>query len=798
MIKLNFKIALRNLWKYKTYTLINIAGLTLGMVCCILIFIFIRYQLSFDSQFKYSDRIYRVVTNWRMAAGTNASQGVPIPLVNAIPQDFPQVEKAAAIQSYYGMISMNGLSGKPGFKETSRMFYAQPAFFEIFNFTWLAGNPQQALSQPNTVVLSDDKAIQYFGDWRKAVGKSIRLNNKTDLKVTGVFKALSENTSLPLHVVLSYATFPDKNDNNWGYVVSYSECYFLLKKGVGIHDLDASLAAFNHKHYNKTDKQGQQYHSFQPLKDIHHNVLYGNFAYKTMEKKEIYGLVIIGVFLLLTACINFINISTAQAVSRSKEVGIRKVMGGGRKQLMFQFLAETLTLSIIALLIACVLTEITIPYLQHLFDVPISFSLFEHPVIFVFLAGLVFTVGLLAGFYPAMVMSGFSPALAIKNKTASNQAGGLGLRRILVVIQFTITVVLIISTLVVLKQMSYMRQKPLGFNPDTVAMIRLPNDSRQNQLKQNQLRERILMIPGVSQVSLCDMAPSSTMVNESKFSINGILVKGFEVRVLHADQAYFETFNLKMIDGKILSKSDTVNSYVVNETFLKKMNIASPQLALGKLIRIDNHEARITGVVKDFNDKSLHQEISPLALSSDKSLYTNLAIKMERKNLLESMKQVERLWDITFPQEVYETGFVNDDLNRYYQTEKVMSVLFQNFSVVIIFISFIGLFGLISFVASQRTREVAIRKVLGATNFELVKLLNGSFLLLVFLSNLVAWPIAYLFISSWLAGYAYRIELDIWPFAIAMFTSMGITLLTVSFRSFSAARVSPVAALKDE
>ncbi|AMP97204.1 Putative ABC transporter permease [Pedobacter cryoconitis] len=797
MIKLNFKIALRNLWKYKTYTLINIAGLTVGMACCILIFIFIRYQLSFDSQFKYSDRIYRIVTNWKMAAGTNTSQGVPIPLVKAITQDFPQVEKAAAIQGSYGMISINNFSGKPGLRETSRLFYAQPAFFEIFNFTWLAGNPQQALSQPNTVVLSDAKAIQYFGDWHKAVGKSIRLNNKADLKVTGVFKALSENTSLPLHVVLSYATFPDKNDKNWNYVISHSECYILLKKEVGIHDLAASLAAFNHKHYNDTDKQGQQYHSFQPLKDIHHNGLYGNFAHKTMEKKEIYGLVIIGVFLLLTACINFINISTAQAINRSKEVGIRKVMGSGRKQLMIQFLAETLTLSLIALLIACVLTEITIPYLQHLFDEPISFSLFEHPVIFVFLAGLVLTVGLLAGFYPAMVMSGFSPALAIKNKVASNQAGGLGLRRILVVVQFTITVVLIISTLVVLKQMNYMRQKPLGFNPDAVAMIRLPNDS-QNQPKQNQLRERILTIPGVSQVSLCDMAPASTMVNESKFSINGILIKDFEVRVLHADQAYFETFNLKMIAGKSLSKSDTVNSYVVNETFLKKMNIASPELALGKLIRIDNHEARITGVVKDFNDKSLHQEISPLALSSDKGLYTNLAIKMERKDLLESMKQVESLWNTIFPQEVYEADFVSDDLNRYYQTEKVMGVLFQNFSVVIIFISFIGLFGLVSFVASQRTREVAIRKVLGATDFELVKLLNGSFLLLVFLSNLVAWPIAYLFISRWLAGYAYRIELNIWPFAIAMFTSMGITLLTVSFRSFSAARTNPADALKDE
>lgn len=796
MIKFNLKIALRNLWKYKTYTFINIAGLAIGMAGCILIFIFIWYQLSFDKQFTHSDRIYRVVTNCKMATGTNATQGVPIPLVKALPKDFPQIEKAAAIQSSYGIISVNN-PGKAGFKETSGVFYVQPAFFEIFNFTWLAGNPQQALSEPNTVALSEEKAIQYFGDWHKALGNSIRFKNKIDLKVTGVFKTPAENTSLPLQVVLSYATFPDRNDNNWGYVVSYSECYFLLKIGVEIHDLNASLAAFNHKYYNNTDSEGQQYHVFQALSDIHHNVLYGNFAYKTMPKKEIYGLVIIGIFLLLTACINFINISTAQAVNRSKEVGIRKVMGSGRKQLVLQFLGETLTVSIVALLIACVLTEIALPYLQNLFDENISFSLFEHPVIFVFLAGLVFAVSLMAGFYPAMIMSGFNPALAIKNKITSNQAGGLGLRRILVVLQFTITIVLIISTLVVLKQMKYMRQKPLGFNPDAVAMVRLPNDSV-GSIKQQNLRDRILALPGISKVSLCDMAPSSTLVHESKFAMNGIPIKDFEVRVVHADQTYFKTFDLKIIAGKILSKSDTVNSYVVNETFLKKMNIASPELVLGKLLRIDNHEGTITGVVKDFNDKSLHQEISPVALSSNQNLYTNMAIKMEQKGLLESMKKVESLWNTAFPQEIYEAGFVSDDLNRYYRTEKVMGVLFQDFSIVIIFISFIGLFGLVSFVASQRTREVAIRKVLGATDFELIKLLNGSFLLLVFLANLVAWPIAYLFISKWLSGYAYRIELSTWPFAIAMFTSMGITLLTVSFRSFSAARTNPVDALKEE
>lgn len=797
MFKLNLKIALRNLWKHKVYTFINIAGLSVGMASCILIFIFVRYQLSYDDDFVNKDRIYRVVSNWKYSNGTDASQGVPIPLAAAIRNDIPQLEKVAAIQRATGVLAAIDQAGKIKYKEYGPAYFAQPEFFEIFKFSWLYGSPTQALSAPNTVALSEGAATKYFGNWRNAIGKTLRFQKNQDARVTAIFKDQPENTSLPLSVVYSYATFSLKDDKNFGTVRSSSECYVLLKDDIQIGDVEAALARFNEEKYRDNDESGKQYHTFQALQDIHHDGRYGNFAGKIIEKSEIYGLSIIGVFLVLTACINFINLATAQAVGRSKEVGIRKVMGGERRQLILQFLGETLAVSIIGMLIACVLTEVALPYMQRLFDEEISFSLLQHPVIFVFLFALVLLVSLLAGFYPALIISGFNPALAIKNKVTANNTGGLGLRKILLVLQFTITIVLIISTLIVLKQMNYMREKPLGFNPEAVAVVSLPADSL-SQLKHQNFKARLLSIPGIQQASFCDVSPSSNNVSESDFSINGARNKDFQIRTMHVDRHYFETFGIQLIAGKALPESDTANAFVVNETFLKRNGISEPEKALGKLLTVNNVTAPIVGVSKDFNDKSLHENISPIVMSSNKWDYYNMAIKMDSRHMVDAMGAVQRLWNATFPNDVYDSSFVNDDLNEYYNTERIMGVLFRVFSFVIIFISFVGLFGLISFVTTQRTREVAIRKVLGASTYEVVRMLNGSFLLLVFLSNLFAWPLAYILINKWLSQYAYRINLSVWPFVLAMFISMLITLITVSLRSYKVAGTNPVDALKYE
>lgn len=798
MFRLNLKIALRNLWKYKGYTAINIFGLSVGLASCILIFIFVRYETSFDKNFANSDRIYRVVSEWKYADGNEFySQGVALPLPPAMRNDFSQFEKVAAIQHTDGIIKVAAQNGKPEIKTSEDVFYAEPSFFEIFDFKWLSGNPNQSLKEPNSVVLDQQTAKTYFGSWQNALGKRIIFDNKTTYKVTGVIEDVAPNTSFPLNIVFSYSTFKNRNLTDWGSVSSNSECYVLLKEGVTADQLANPLKQFIKKYEHDDKAPGKVGHVFQALNDIHHNENYGNFMGNSTSFKQLIGISVIGLFLLITACINFINLATAQAISRSKEVGVRKVMGSRRKQLIVQFLSETSLITLIALLLACVLTELALPSMENLFGANVTFELFSHPIIFVFLFVMLVTVSFLAGLYPALVMSGFSPALAIKNRVSTANAGGVGLRKTLVVVQFAITAILIVSTLIIIKQMSYIRDKSLGFDTQAVAMIGLPQDSL-SQLKLNTLKEQILAQKGVKGVSFNNAAPSSQNNNETNFRYNSSESADFQASVKVADEKYFETFGLTLVAGRVFSKSDTIKEFVVNETLLKKLNVKNPNEAIGKIMGLWGRKGPIVGVVKDFNNYSLHEAIAPIAIFSRKAMYNLLAVKLESKELVGTLKQIEKTFNATFPDYVYEVGFIDDEITNYYRTEQVMGTLFKVFAGVVIFISFIGLFGLISFVATQRTREIAIRKVLGASNLELIKMLNSSFLWMVLIANMVAWPVAYIFVEKWLSGFQYRIDLSIWPFVIAMIISMSITIITVTIRSYRAAKANTIDALKYE
>lgn len=706
------------------------------------------------------------------------------------------IEKGAVIINRGGIVHIRDASGKEVVKSRESFYYAEPQFFDIFRYTWLYGKPWQALSAPNSVVLSEQTAIKYFGSASNAVGKSLTIGSLLNLKVTGIFQDSPQNSSFPLHIVISYSTFNSKKYVNWDGVNSAMEFYVLLREGQTAADMERPIAAFNKKYYADAKIVGNQNNTLQPLNEIHFDQRYGSFANTTVSKKEIYGLGVIGMFLILTACINFINLATAQAANRSKEVGIRKVIGGERKQLLVQFLTETLVITCISMLIATVFTELAIPGMSGLLKISASFSFFSSPLVYGFMFALVLLVSLLAGFYPAMIMSGFSPVLAIKNKIAVN-AGGLGLRRILVVLQFSITVILLIATLVIMKQMTYLREKPLGFNAEAVAMISLPSDSL-SQSKYNTFKVRAMQIPGIKLLSFCQTAPSSDNITTSDFSYKGKKNQEFELRNAKADENYFKLFDLQLVAGKTFDKNDEQNRAVVNETFLKKMGISDPQTVIGQVLNANGSDMLITGVVKDYNDLSLKENISPLVIYPQKGEYYSIAVKLEGADIVPAMKQIESLWNGTFPEYVYQSSFLKADLNGYYESERIMGVLFKAAAAVIIFISLIGLFGLISFVAAQRTREVAIRKVLGASTIELVRLLNSSFVKMVIIANLFAWPLAYLFISKWLEGFAYRIDISFWPFVYASFISISITIITVSIKSYRTASANTINALKYE
>jgi len=796
MFKLNMKIALRNLLKHKVYTLINILGLSVGMASCILIYIFIQFQLSFDKSYKNDDRIYRFVTDWRYDSFIDNSSGAPIPFAEAARTELPELDKVAIISGNGGVVSVKDSLGKEKIKAVKDVFFAEPAVFDIFDLNWLSAKPGKEFAEPNTVVISETTAKQFFGSAENAIGKSFTFWTHMNLKVIAVFEDVPVTTSIPFRIVISFSSSYIQHDKSWDNVSSQTQCFALIKKGIDRATLQASLARFNKTHFTDQKIAGNQISVVQSLSDIHFSERYGNFSGTGITKKQIYGLAIIGLFLLVTACINFINLATAQSVNRSKEVGVRKVMGSKRKQLIVQFLTETLAVTLLSLLIACILSELALPAMQNLFKGEVVFSLFGHPLIIVFMVALVIFVSFLAGFYPAMVMSGFSPALAIKNKVVVN-AGSLSLRKVLVVVQFAITIVLIISTIVIMEQMQYVREKPLGFNSRAVALVDIPGDSTY-RTRMEGFRERVLTIPGVEMASYCVRPPLSGSLNTTNFSFNGRQNTDFEVRLTPSDEHYFKLFDLKFIAGKEFLKSDTATGYVANETFLRKVGITDPQAALGKIIDQNGHIAPIVGVVKDFNDQSLQESISPMIFYQSKRQYYKMAVKLNQQGMLTALKEIESLWISYFPTEVYEAKFLDEDMNRYYETERIMGSLFKVFAGVIIFISFIGLFGLISFVATQRTKEVAIRKVLGASTFDLVKMLNGSFMLMVFMANIIAWPLAYLFVSRWLSGFAYRMDLSAWPFVLAMCISMLITLVTVSIRSFKAATANTIDALKYE
>jgi putative ABC transport system permease protein len=796
MLRLNLKIAWRTLWKNKNYTLINILGLSVGLAGCMLIFIFTSYQMGFDKGYENTDRIYRFVTNWQYPSYNDFSKGVPVPMIAAAKEELGGIEKGAVIIQRGGIVHIRDSSGKEVVKSRESFYYAEPRFFEIFPRKWLEGKSSQALSAPNQVALSGQTAIKYFGSVTNAMGRSITIGNTINLTVTGIFQDSAPNSSFPLNIVISYSTFNSKKYINWDGVNSAMEFYVLLRKGQTAATMEGPIAAFNKKHYADAKIPGNQKNALQRLDEVHFDPRYGSFADTSVSKKEIYGLGVIGLFLILTACINFINLSTAQASNRSKEVGIRKVMGGMRKQLFVQFLTETISITLVAMVIACMLTELAIPGMSDLLKIPANFIFLRNPQFFGFMIFLVVLVGFLAGFYPAVIISGFNPALAVKNRIAVN-AGGLGLRRFLVVMQFSITVILLIATMVIMKQMAYLRDKPLGFNAEAVAMISLPGDSV-SQRKYSGFKEQAMRIPGVKLISYCQTAPSSDNITGSAFSYKGIQKGDFELRNAKADADYFRLFELSFIAGKAFGKNDDQNRAVVNETFLRKMGITDPGSVIGQVLNANGADMLITGVVKDYNDVSLRAKISPLVIYPQQGEYYSIAVKLESAGMMSTMKQLESLWNSKFPEYVYQASFLKEDLNAYYESERIMGVLFKVAAGVIIFISLLGLFGLISFVAAQRSREVAIRKVLGASTTELVRLLNSSFVKMVLLANIFAWPLAYLFVAKWLQGFAYRIELDIRPFVYAFVISVSITIITVSIKSYRTAIGNMIDALKYE
>ena len=796
MFKNYFTIALRNIQKHRGFAAINIAGLTLGIAGALIIFLLVRFELSFDTFHPQADRIYRVLTGHPDDVKEDGDTGTPTGLMPVIEDEFSGVANVAV--AYRLNPAQTQIEINEELTRESHIYFMTPSFFEVFHFPWKVGDPKKSLSEPGQVAISNALADKYFdGD---AVGKRIKLNNEYDLIVSGIIQDTPLNTDMPIEIAVSYATFQQTGEYQPEYEIgmnSYHQTYVLLNEGADVSDIETQFHAMISKYVSLEVADERTAHALQPLSEIHYNGDIGNtnFSKRSISKQTITSLSLIGIFLLITACINFVNLATAQAVKRSKEVGIRKVLGSTRQQMVSQFMSETFALTLIALLLAYLLVAIAFPYLPELLGITLDISWLYQPSALLIAFGLALVVGILAGFYPSIVLARFRPAATLKNTLTNQQTGGLNLRRGLIIFQFALSQVLIICTIVVVSQMHYFNTTELGFEKEAIITVDLPES---NPDKLQTLRNTIIQYPAIEAASFSLNAPSATInkwwtnyTHENKPSEE----QTTEMKII--DESYLKLYDIPLIAGRNLLEGDSSQA-IVNEVFMKKNGIENPEDILGTKVNSFGQEITITGVVRDFHSLSLQRRIPPLMMVRDPNLFQKASFKINMQQASEAITRIEQQWTEAFPQYYFTYQFLDEDLASWYEKEQRTSRLLSLFAGTAILIGCLGLYGLISFITVQRTKEMGIRKVLGATVSHIVYLFTKDLVLLVGIAFVVAAPLGYYFMQQWLADFTYKIDPAWWMFLIAALVGLLIALFTVSFKSIRAAVANPVDSLRNE
>lgn len=794
--------------------MLNIVGLAVGIGASLLVFLVIRNEMSYDTYQSKRERIFRIVTtvNSRSNGEVVWMHGMaPLPLAHTLRRDFPSLEKVATTEHIGGaQVYVPGKSGadEKKFKETDGIFFVEPAIFDIFDFTWLDGNAA-ALKDPNTVVLTQSMAEAYFGDYKNAVGKTIQLwSYRVPLRVTGVFKDLPYNTDLQVRMAASFATWVKLDDHerqvidDWRSFSGGTECYVLASPQENMQRLQAQLPAFVKNNYREDADQttGVTSLAFQPLKNMHLDKRFPTLKNDALSPTELWGLVIIGIFLLLVACINFINLATAQSVNRAKEIGIRKVLGSNRLQLLKQFLGETALITALAIVLGSIMAWVAIPYLSNLMGKSLALDPLRNPSILLFLVLAGVAVTFLAGFYPAIVLSGFNPLTAIKSRINTRPVSGISLRRALVVFQFVVAQLLVIGTLVVIKQMKYFREQPMGFEKKAIVSLDLPSDSTL-KLKYGYLQSRLRQLPGVEATSLCSIEPTSRSGWYTDFFYdNQPDRQPYSVKRVSADTGYFNTFRLGLVAGRYPFASDTMREVLVNETVVRKLGLHSAEEIIGKLVAFNDgtRKAQVVGVLKDYNNNSLRDEITPSIISSDFNDYGTLALRLTPDQVPATLKQIEQIFTEVYPTYIYDCTFFDKQIGNFYRAEAITASLFQVFASLAIFISCLGLYGLVSFMVVQKTKEVGIRKVLGASVQSIIYLFSREFTTLIGIAFLMAAPVGYYFMKKWLSGFHYHTEMGWGIFILAIALSIFIAWIAVGYKAIRAALANPVKSLRAE
>lgn len=793
MLKNHLKIAFRNLQSRKGFAIINILGLALGFGCSILIFLFVSHHLSYDTFHRDPDRIYRVVTEMHEEE-VDYIASVPPGFVNEFRTDYDYAEKVGKmVTDYNKVISVETPGNNLKFKQN--VVFAEQELFHIFNFPLVGGTNDIALAEPNTAVVTDEMAHKMFGD-QNPVGKTFTIDNNAPIRITGILQDLPNTTLIKGSIFVSFKTLADYNkimvSETWAGINPTLQCFALLKPNQDIEQIETMFDELVEKH--RPNSQNVHHYKLQPLADVHFNPTYGG----NTDAKTLWTFSLIGLFLLIMACINFINIATAQAVHRSKEVGIRKVLGGNKKQLFWQFLTETFLISSVSLLLGLGLSLLALPYFNSIFDLELSYQGLLNIKFFAFSGLLLIAVSLLSGSYPGVIIARILPILALKQKLSQRNTKGINIRKALVVVQFSISIILIIGTLVIGRQIEYAVNSDLGFDKNAMVMVNLPKKLEREQLQG--LKERIKSLSGVDKITACASFPGASDWGwGTSFTYgNRPEVEPFSIEAKLGDEEYLNTFGLKLIAGRNFILKDSVQEVVVNETLSKKLGLASPNELIGKKMQMGGFQADIVGVVADFHAQTFHQNISPLFIAPDASSFYQLGIKVKMAGLQGTMQGIEKLWTSVFPDYLFEQAFLDEQVAQTYKKEQQFLALTNFFSILAIFIGCLGIYGLISFFVLQKTKEIGIRKVLGGSIRSILLLITGDFVKLILIAGLIASPLAWYFLNDWLESFAYRTKVSWWIFGIAIGGLLLITMITVSYQSIKAALANPVKSLRSE
>jgi putative ABC transport system permease protein len=796
MLKNYLKVILRNISRHKGYSFLNVFGLAIGVAVTALIMLYVQYEWQYDSFFPNTERIYRVIQRQpgNMFMGTDYFAVTQEQLGMTLKSEFPEVESYTTIENWKDIVISP--DNKQLFDENV-LFATAPDFFNMFSYEFVEGNPQTALSELNSVVLSDKMAGKLFGSG-EVLGRTITASGKYLWKVTGIFKSLPGNSQFSDFDVISsfktYVTTTNKKYFTWGNSSWYT--YLLLKKGTDPDGLQAKLPSIVIKYIDKPQnvKGTPKQFILQPLKKIH---LFNKANFDlgiSGDVKTVMILIALGLIILLIACINYTNLSTARASLRAREVGIRKVVGANKRQLISQFIGESIMLAAFAGILALVIDELFLPNFIELTGLSAgSISLLQSS----FLSGfaiLVLIVGLLSGSYPAFILSMYEPARVLKGEKVRGERTSL--RQILVVIQFAASIALIISTLVILSQMNFIRTKNMGYNRDNVIVLQLTDPSVNKNLDVFKLQ--LSQFTAVKNITACSHLPIN-ITSETDVKLPGQNDdEGVQAYQLYTDYDFLKTFNIPLVEGRDFSPamaSDSTSAILINQTLEEALGFKH---AVGKTLNINGIDCSIIGVMNDFNMHSVRHKIQPLFVALFNPWKQYLCIRISGQNIPGTIADIKSIWDHFATQRTFKYTFLDADFNKLYSSEHQLSEIVNYSSGLAIFIACLGLLGLVSFVVEQRKKEIGIRKVLGASIADVLRLLSVQFLKLVILANIFAWPVAYYLMHIWLNGFVYKINQDIWPFVLAGLSVLFISLAAVSSLAMKAAHTNPADTLKYE